>query len=504
MAELTVLAPLRAEAVAARLGASSARVEPTGMGAQRSRRRGAEVAAELPDGAPVAVVGLCGGVDAGSVPGDVVVASEVRAADGAIRRTLPGAELLAGELGRQGLRVRCGPVVGVDRIVRGGERRRHAATGALAVDMESPWLADAVLAAGTHPLAVVRVVSDTPARELRSPMAASQALRALRQLTATMPALERWAGAAGSRQVVLASPRSFCAGVDRAIEIVERALERYDPPIYVRRQIIHNSHVVRDLERRGAVFVREVDQVPPGSLLVFAAHGVSPEVRRQAAERQLRVIDATCPLVAKVHTEARRFAGQGYDIVLVGHRDHEEVEGTLGEAPDRITVVATAAEVDALEVEASDRVAYLTQTTLAVGETDEIVDHIRRRFPALVGPRSDDICYATQNRQEALAAITPDCDLVLVVGSANSSNSLRLVEVARAAGRPAQLIDGVGDISLDWLRGVRTVGLTAGASAPEDKVQEVVTAIGSLGPVDVTERIVHLEAVSFRLPQEVR
>ena len=327
---------------------------------------------------------------------------------------------------------------------------------------------------------------------------------ARRRLSAIVPALEAWARVAGPRTILLAGPRSFCAGVERAIDIVERAIDRFAPPVYVRRQIVHNSHVVADLERKGAVFVQEVDDVPTGSTLVLAAHGVAPEVRRRAEERRLRVIDATCPLVGKVHAEARRFAAQGYDIVLIGHDDHEEVEGTVGEAPGRIAVVASLEDVDALEVVDPDRVAYLTQTTLATDEVTGIVSHLKERFPTLVGPRREDICYATQNRQDAVVSIAPDADVVLVVGSPNSSNSARLTEVAARAGSRAYLVDGCGDIRLSWLDGAGTIGITAGASAPESKVREVLAAISSLGATTVEERIVHREDVTFALPSEVR
>jgi 4-hydroxy-3-methylbut-2-enyl diphosphate reductase len=375
----------------------------------------------------------------------------------------------------------------------------------MAVDMESAWLADGVRAddAG-RPLVVVRVVLDTADHELRSLHLPGNLRRAQRRLAAVIQVLEQWAAVTGPRQVVLAAPRSFCAGVERAIEIVDRALDRFQPPVYVRRQIVHNTHVVERLEGRGAVFVNEVDEVPPGAVLVFAAHGVAPEVRVQAEQRQLRVIDATCPLVAKVHSEARHFAERGFDIVLVGHADHEEVEGTVGEVPGRITVVATHDDVDRLEVDDPDRVAYLTQTTLAVGEVEEIVGHLRERYPSLVGPRREDICYATQNRQEAVAAIAADVDLVLVVGSANSSNSRRLAEVAARSGTPAHLVDGCADIQLDWLRDARVIGITAGASAPESTVDEVVAAIASLGVVTLEERRTTEEAVMFKLPVEVR
>jgi 4-hydroxy-3-methylbut-2-enyl diphosphate reductase len=299
---------------------------------------------------------------------------------------------------------------------------------------------------------------------------------------------------------VLASPRASCAGVVRAVEIVERALEDRGAPIYVRKQIVHNAHVVADLEQRGAIFVDELDEVPRGSTVIFSAHGVSPAVRAAATDRDLDVIDATCPLVAKVHAEARRFAQSGYDIVLVGHRGHEEIEGTLGEAPARTQVIASADEVERLRVEDPNRVAYLTQTTLAVDETAGVVDALRKRFPKMVGPSSSDICYATQNRQDAVRALAADCDVVLVVGSQNSSNSRRLVEVAQRAGCRATLVDDAAEIQPELLIGVGRVGVTAGASAPEELVDAVVRGLDGLGDVTVSERAVTREEVHFKLP----
>jgi len=304
--------------------------------------------------------------------------------------------------------------------------------------------------------------------------------------------------------VLLASPRSFCAGVDRAIEIVEQLLARRGGPIYVRKQIVHNTHVVADLSSRGAVFVDELTEVPAGATVVFSAHGVSPAVRTEAVDRGLDVVDATCPLVTKVHAEARRFAARGDTVVFVGHAGHEEVEGTLGEAPDRMMLVETAEDVAALEVEDPTRVSYLTQTTLAVDETSAVVDALRDRFPALRGPGSDDICYATTNRQRSLAAVADEADLVLVVGSTNSSNSVRLVEVARRMGTPAYLVDDVSDISEGWLAGVQVVGLTAGASAPPELVDEVVQWLRRFGPVRVEERETARETITFGLPPAAR
>ncbi len=301
--------------------------------------------------------------------------------------------------------------------------------------------------------------------------------------------------------VLLAAPRSFCAGVERAIEIVEHALTQRGRPVYVRKQIVHNAHVVADLEARGAVFVDELAEVPPGATVVFSAHGVSPAVRSEADHRELAVIDATCPLVTKVHAEARRFAARGDTILLIGHGGHEEVEGTLGEAPAHTILVEDATRARSVTVPDPERVSYLTQTTLSVDETAEILGVLRARFPFLKGPPSDDICYATTNRQEALSAVAADADLVLVIGSTNSSNSVRLVELARRGGTPAHLIDDAGDIRPEWLEGVRTVGLTAGASAPPRLVAEVVAA---LGPVTVLERETAKESVRFTLPAAVR
>ncbi|MCU1504534.1 MAG: hydroxymethylbutenyl pyrophosphate reductase, partial [Ilumatobacteraceae bacterium] len=397
-AQLCVLAPLRLEASAARRGAVASRVRRTGMGHRRSRRWAQRAAPMLAAGSPVAVVGLCGGLDPAMQPGDIVVASALRTEDGGVDIELPGAELLAAWLADAGLPVHRGPLVSARRLATGRRRATLAAGGAIAVDMESAWLAGAVRGDGPpRPLAVVRVVLDTAEQEVCSWRALRNLRLARRRLAALMPVLERWADATGPRHVLLAAPRSFCAGVERAIQIVDRALDRFQPPVYVRRQIVHNTHVVERLQGRGAVFVDEVDEVPPDAVLVLAAHGVSPQVRRDAARRRLRVIDATCPLVAKVHNEAKQFADRGFDIVLVGHADHEEVVGTTGEVPDRITVVGSAAEADALEVEHPDRVAYITQTTLAVDEVEGIVSHLRERFPSLVGPRREDICYATQN-----------------------------------------------------------------------------------------------------------
>ncbi len=309
---------------------------------------------------------------------------------------------------------------------------------------------------------------------------------------------------AQARTVLLASPRSFCAGVERAIAVVEQLLDQRGRPIYVRKQIVHNVHVVADLQARGAVFVDELDAVPDGATVVFSAHGVSPTVQAEAADRGLEVIDATCPLVTKVHAEARRFAARGDTVILIGHAGHEEVEGTLGEDPGRMILVQNASEAAELQVADPGRVSYLTQTTLAVDETAEIVEALRARFPALRGPTSDDICYATTNRQDALTAIAAESDLVLVVGSTNSSNSVRLVELAHRRGTPSYLIDDPSDIQPEWLDGVGVVGLTAGASAPPRLVDAVIAALAQLGPVTVVERETTRETVHFTLPAAVR
>jgi 4-hydroxy-3-methylbut-2-enyl diphosphate reductase len=316
--------------------------------------------------------------------------------------------------------------------------------------------------------------------------------------------LADWLAVAGERTILLPFPRSFCAGVERAVKAVIQALEQRDGPVYVRKQIVHNTHVVAELEARGVVFVDELDQVPDDATVVFSAHGVSPAVRREAGRRGLDVIDATCPLVTKVHAEARRFAGRGDTVVLIGHGDHEEVEGVVGEAPEAITVVEDGADVAALQVPDPARVSYLTQTTLAVDETAATVEALRRRFPRLREPASGDICYATTNRQRALSDVAVDADLVLVVGSANSSNSVRLVELARRRGTPAYLIDGAADIRAAWLAGVRTIGLTAGASAPPSLVANVVGALEGLGTVRVVERESAHEAMHFALPSNIR
>jgi 4-hydroxy-3-methylbut-2-enyl diphosphate reductase len=306
------------------------------------------------------------------------------------------------------------------------------------------------------------------------------------------------------RKLVLASPRGYCAGVDRAVDTVERALEHFGAPVYVRKEIVHNRHVVTELAERGAVFVDSELDVPEGAVVVLSAHGVAPEVYRNSTARRLRVLDATCPLVSKVHAEARQFAARGYTIVLVGHAGHEEVVGTMGEAPDAIRLVGSVEEVESLDVADPERVAYITQTTLSVDETLEIIAALRRRFPAVVGPARDDICYATQNRQNAVKELAREVDLVLVIGSRNSSNSNRLVDVTREMGVAAHLIDDERGIDAAWLEGVDVVGITSGASAPESLVTRVIDHFRDLGTETVESHELVDEDVHFSLPVALR
>ena len=306
-------------------------------------------------------------------------------------------------------------------------------------------------------------------------------------------------------KLLLAAPRGYCAGVDRAVQTVERALERYGAPVYVRKEIVHNKHVVAQLRERGAVFVEELDDsIPEGAVTVFSAHGVSPAVHADAQERGLQTIDATCPLVTKVHREAVKFAGEGYTIVLIGHAGHEEVEGTMGEAPAHIVLVETEADVDALEVADPGKVAYISQTTLSVDETRVIIARLREKFPSITGPRTDDICYATTNRQLAVKQMAAECDLVLVIGSQNSSNSRRLVDVARDYGADAHLIDTEAQVRDEWLDGARVVGISSGASAPEELVTRLVDFFRARGCEDVAEFEVLREDVRFMLPKSIR
>ena len=480
----TVCTPLRTEWLALR-DRLTAPVVRTGRAAGSAREE------------PVLVAGVAGALSDGIVAGDLVVASEIRHGD----RTVPShaAEMVAGELRRAGLRVHLGPVVTADRIVDSPARRAAlAATGAIAVDTESG------LIAGTEGRGVVvRAIVDSSEQPLLRAGTPVRGVRALTVLRRAAPVIDAWVAATGEREILLARPRSFCAGVERAIEIVERGLERFGAPVYVRRQIVHNVHVVRDLERRGAVFVEELDEVPEGSVVVLAAHGVAPAVRAQAEQRRLRVVDATCPLVSKVHHEVRRYADRDSTVLLIGHPDHEEVIGTMGEAPGHVVVVADPAQAETVEVPDPQKVAYAMQTTLAVEEAEQVAAVLRERFPALTAPHTDDICYATSNRQAAVREVARDSDLVIVIGSQNSSNSNRLAEVAESEGARSVLVDDAGDVRLAWLAGVSRIGITAGASAPPALVDDLVRNLSGLGSVTVTERGTLLEDVRFALPKEV-
>jgi 4-hydroxy-3-methylbut-2-enyl diphosphate reductase len=486
LSSTVLFTPLRVEHAALRGAAHSMRVIRTGMG---PRRATATAAASHADA--ILVAGLAG-AQAGHIrPGDVVVASEVRGSGSTVE--IPSAPLLASALRRHGLSVHVGPIRSVPGIAW-----KVADDTVLAVDMESAQLAPA-----SAPFAVVRAIVDSPDHPLWHPGTLRRGLAGLRALKACQPVLEQWAAATGPRNVLLAAPRSFCAGVARAIDTVEAALRRYGAPVYVRHQIVHNAHVVRDLQDRGAVFVDDVDAVPEGSVLVFSAHGVAPTVRRDAAARTPTVIDATCPLVTKVHTEIRRYARRGNTVFLIGHPDHEEVQGSRGEAPDDVIVVPDVETARSVQPRDPSRVAYTMQTTLAVDEAERIAAVLRERFPRLSAPRTDDICYATTNRQRAVRAIAREVDLMLVVGSPNSSNSLRLVEVAQREGVPAYLIDDCGEIDLRWLAGRQRVGITAGASAPPHLVDQIVHCLGGLGPVTASESQLIDEDVTFALPKEV-
>jgi 4-hydroxy-3-methylbut-2-enyl diphosphate reductase len=382
----------------------------------------------------------------------------------------PAAPLLVGELHRRGVSTVCGPLWP-------DSADRHART-----------VSSVAVVPGSAGPSGLGVAARTPASAAVARTALAACLRATCR----------------RRTVLLAAPRAFCAGVERAVEIVERLIEHRGPPVYVRRQIVHNASVVADLAARGAVFVEELDAVPAGSVVVFSAHGVAPAVRADAVRRGLEVVDATCPLVTKVHTEARRFAARGDTVVLVGHAGHEEVVGTMGEAERNTVLVENVADAQRLRVPDPARVSYLTQTTLARDETTEIINALRARFPKLRGPASDDICYASTNRQDALATIAGEADLVLVIGSANSANSGRLVELTRRAGTPAVLIDGPDDIRPEWLVEVGVLGLTAGASAPPHIIGAVLDALGGLGPISVSERETVSETMRFTLPLAVR
>jgi 4-hydroxy-3-methylbut-2-en-1-yl diphosphate reductase len=505
--KLTIAAALAIEARALERGLTGTRDALVVRVGQRARN----AYRVLPrDDDALIVAGVAGGVGPQVRAGDIVVATEVRGPEGSVVRS-PAAPLLAAAIralnlgpagpGSPPVRVHLGPIATTDRLALGARRRELAAEGVFAVDLESSWLGTLA----DRPFAVVRVIVDDAETGLYHPATVPRGRAALQTLTKITPALERWSDAVSrNRRVVLASPRSFCAGVERAIEIVEEALERYGAPVYVRRQIVHNAYVVADLERRGAVFVEELDQVPDDVPVVLSAHGVAPAVRDDATRRGLTVVDATCPLVAKVHTEARRALRDGNTVVFIGHPNHDESEGLLGEDPDpdnpRIRLVENARQAKELEVEDPSRLAYLTQTTLAEDEAEDIVAALRATFPTIAEPPSSDICYATTNRQRAIRDIAGEVDVVLVVGSQNSSNSKRLVEVAERAGAAAYLIDGADEIDPAWLAGAASVGLTAGASAPPKLVDEVADALAGLGPVEREDPPGVEESYRFTLP----
>jgi 4-hydroxy-3-methylbut-2-en-1-yl diphosphate reductase len=447
---------------------------------------------------PVLVAGVAGALTDELRPGDLVVADQLRSADGAT--VSPATPLLFTAIRRLGLRVWLGPLLSLRHLGDGDGRVSVAASGALAADTEAGYLARRAPAGRTVAL---HAVVDTPSAPLRNSGTAWRGVAALLALRAAVPAVNQWAAAVGEHEILLASPRSFCAGVERAVKIVERALQRFGAPVYVRRQIVHNSHVVRELQARGAVFVDELDMVPQGATVVLAAHGVAPSVRRDAAARRLHVIDGTCPLVAKVHAEVRRFAAKGNTVFLIGHGEHEEVVGTRGEAPDNVVVVADPAAAARVQPANPAKAAYVMQTTLAADEAEQTAAVLRERFPAITAPPQDDICYATTNRQAAVREIAKRSDVVLVLGSQNSSNSHRLAEVAEKCGPPAYLVDDVGAVDLRWLAAVRRVGITAGASAPQHLVDELIGCLSGLGPLTVEEVSVVDEDIQFALPKEV-
>jgi 4-hydroxy-3-methylbut-2-en-1-yl diphosphate reductase len=498
--KLLLLVPTRREERALATEATQTEVVRMGPGSSRAASSARGLAVASRHGA-LAVAGLASGLRDDVVPGTVVVADRVLAADGSVVAVLDSAAVIAAELAARGARVMLGPVISTSAGATTADRRASlVATGALAVDRQTALLLNAPWGI---PAAVVRVVASNSRQRRQWWGGRAETSSAVRQLRQVGHVLDLWGQAIADRRVLLAGPRSFCAGVERAITTVERALDRYGAPVYVRRQIVHNRHVVEGLEQRGAIFVQELDEVPRGAIAVLSAHGVSPGVRAEAVKRELRVIDATCPLVSKVHHEVMRFAERGFQMVLIGHPGHDETEGTLGESDD-ISIVAEPGDVERLEVRDPQKLAYLTQTTLSPSDVSAIVTKLSERFPAIVGPRAADICYATQNRQDAVVAIAPECDFVLVVGSSNSSNAARLVEVSERAGCRAVLIDDETQLRMEWFETVRTVGVTAAASSPPQLVDRVVQAVRGLGATEVETRVTRTENVTFPLPMEVR
>jgi 4-hydroxy-3-methylbut-2-en-1-yl diphosphate reductase len=480
---------MKIEARALRRAGGPSELRVTGMGPKAAARARAEIEGLV---GPLAVTGFCGAVRPDIKPGEVVVATEVHGPDGVV--ALPSAQALAQAFHACGMTTHSGPILSLDHVVRGDERTRLAAAGYVAVDMESYWL---LADLGGRPACVCRVVLDAPAHGVIRGGARGDWLRAYRTLKLIRPVLETWARSLGPRSVLIAAPRSFCGGVEAAIEITEEALEKFGAPIYVLHEIVHNKHVVNSFRDRGVVFVREIDDVPVGGTVVFSAHGVGQTEREKADSRNLRVVDATCPLVARVHSKAKRFAREGREVVLIGKRGHDEIEGVMGEAPDAMHLVEGLEDIDKLQLNGKSDIAVLTQTTLIPHQVESLVKALKGRFPELIVPSSPDICWASQNRQEAVRKVAPQCDLMLVLGSPNSSNSKRLVEEAKRMGTPAVLLDDETEIDPKWLAGVRTLGLTAGASAPESLIERTIAFLQTLGSVEVFEHVVRQETNSF-------
>lgn len=494
---LLILAPLEIEARALRVSTSdrgdTTQVVKIGMGSKKA----AQAAKHLADraGGAVAIAGLCGGLLPGVDRGDIIVASEVRGPNGAVI-VLPSAPAVAQALRLAGLNVRVGPILSVKHAVFGSRRGRLGRSGAMGIDMESYWLLQGLTDVDQHgkdPVAasasfcVIRAVSDTIGAGLFGGMVPTGWLKACRSLRRCGAALEVWASAVGSRQVLLARPRSFCGGVKGAIRLTEEALAINGAPVYVLHEIVHNRHVVDHFKERGVVFVPDIAEVPAGELLVFSAHGVGQAERERAARRGLRVVDATCPLVAKVHAKAKSFAERGLHVVLIGKKGHDEVMGVMGEAPDSIQLVENLEDIEQLDLDGGRNIAVLTQTTLIPHQVEDLIAALEQRFPGRIVPPGLDVCYASQERQHAVRRVAPHCDLMLVLGSPNSSNSKRLVEEAAQVGTSARLVDDESEVDLAWLSGVQTLGLTAGASAPESLLERMIDFVGSLGECDVRE-----------------
>ena len=500
---LLVLAPLWLEGLALRRGSRTAKIMVTGMGAAAAARAALSLSREGSMPRALAVAGVCGALARGMRPGDVVVATEIRGTH--TSTDLASAPALAQALRGRGLTVRLGPVLCSRGVARGAERDRLAAEhpegreAALVVDMESAWLlSPEVLAAmQTERIALVRVVLDTKEAGFGLPSLPAATRKAFAVLREIGGALESWAQALGPRTVYLGAPRSFCSGVKRAIDTTEAALTS-SSRLYVLKEIVHNKHVVGSFRERGVAFVDSVTDVPSGETVVFSAHGVSPQVRALANDRGLRTIDATCPLVARVHRRAKNLVSSGHEVVLIGKKGHDEVEGVVGEAPTRIHVVEKPDDIGTLKIPRDGRVGLITQTTLAQSQIQPTIDRLKERFPDISLPRMSDICNASRDRQEAVRALAAQCELVLVIGSQNSSNSRRLLEESEKAGTKAVLIDDQSELDFSLLERSRIIGLTAGASAPEADVEGMLEFLRSLGPVEVRETTVAESGLSGR------